>query len=112
MESHESIREKLIARRGELIERLAKITDDVRHTDGPVSADFAEQAVERENEEVLDAIGEAGRTELAAINEAVARIDSGDYGVCARCGEDIPAGRLDALPFSTLCVGCADRAGA
>ena len=112
MDDYDTIRHRLLARRHELNERLAKITDDVRHVEGPLNPDFAEQAVEREHEEVLDALGEAGRAELAAINRALARIDSGDYGICMACGDEIAAKRLDVLPFSTMCVACAEKADA
>lgn len=106
----ESIRERLLQRREELRRRVRKITDDVRHTAGPLSSDFAEQAVERENEEVLDALGEAGRVELRQISAALARIDNGEYGACVACGEPIPRKRLEVLPFSDRCVSCAERA--
>ncbi len=112
MHDYDTIRARLLARRDELNERLAKITDDVRHVEGPLNPDFAEQAVEREHEEVLDALGEAGRVELSAINQALARIDSGDYGICIGCGDDIAPGRLEVLPFSTMCVSCAEKADA
>ncbi len=105
-----AIREKLLERRAELQKRVRKITDEVRHTSGPLSSDFAEQAVEREDEEVLDALGEAGRQELRRISTALARIDSGDYGVCVGCGEQIPWPRLEVLPFSDQCVSCAEEA--
>lgn len=107
----DSIREKLLERRVELQTRVKKITDDVRHTSGPLSSDFAEQAVERENEEVLDALGEAGRQELRRISAALARIDNGEYGVCVGCGEQIPWPRLEVLPFSDQCVSCAEEQG-
>ena len=112
MHDYDTIRARLLARRDELNERLAKITDDVRHVEGPLNPDFAEQAVEREHEEVLDALGEAGRVELSAINQALSRIDSGDYGICIGCGDDIAPGRLEVLPFSTMCVSCAEKADA
>ncbi|MBT8130681.1 MAG: TraR/DksA C4-type zinc finger protein [Gammaproteobacteria bacterium] len=106
----ERLRKKLMARREELQKRVQKITDDVRHTSGPLSSDFAEQAVERENEEVLDALGEAGRVELRQISRALASIEEGDYGICVACGEQIPWSRLEILPVSDHCVSCADQA--
>ena len=104
------IRSILLERREELKKRVKSVKDDIRHTSGPLSSDFAEQAVERENEEVLDALGEAGRVELRQISKALARIDAGDYGTCVTCGEQIPWGRLDVLPFSDQCVLCAEEA--
>lgn len=43
------------------------------------------------------------------IDQALERIDDGSYGRCARCGEPIPAGRLEALPWADLCVPCSAR---
>jgi RNA polymerase-binding transcription factor DksA len=46
---------------------------------------------------------------LAEIDAALARLDAGTYGTCARCRRPIPAGRLLARPRSTTCVTCASR---
>lgn len=43
------------------------------------------------------------------VEVALARIEAGSYGICERCGEAIPFARLDALPYTTLCVDCARR---
>ena len=47
--------------------------------------------------------------ELKAIQDALARLKRGEYGRCERCGEDIAAARLEALPHATLCVECQTR---
>jgi RNA polymerase-binding protein DksA len=44
---------------------------------------------------------------LAKVEEALARIDEGTYGICDVCGEAIPVARLEALPYTKLCVKCA-----
>jgi RNA polymerase-binding protein DksA len=41
---------------------------------------------------------------LAAIDAALKRLDDGTYGRCERCGEQIEAERLEALPWATLCI--------
>lgn len=46
---------------------------------------------------------------LPRIRRALQRIEEGTYGRCARCGEEIPAGRLEAMPESAFCVRCAAR---
>jgi DnaK suppressor protein len=51
------------------------------------------------------------RAEVGALRAAAARVDSGAYGRCAGCGEPIPPERLEALPATEWCVGCAGRAG-
>jgi DnaK suppressor protein len=46
---------------------------------------------------------------LGKIDEAIRRLESGVYGVCAECGALIAEARLKALPFATLCVACQER---
>ena len=106
---YEAIRKRLVDRRTELERRIERITDDVRRTGKPLDQDFAEQAVERENDEVMDALGAAARAELQQIRNALKRIESEEYGICVDCGEPIPLKRLEALPFSERCVACQER---
>jgi RNA polymerase-binding transcription factor DksA len=47
------------------------------------------------------------RTRLEALDAALARLDAGQYGLCASCGRAIPAERLAARPDATRCVQCA-----
>lgn len=43
---------------------------------------------------------------VTKIDEAIARIDDGSYGVCEDCGEEIGMKRLEARPVTTLCIDC------
>ncbi|SFS89215.1 TraR/DksA family transcriptional regulator [Saccharopolyspora flava] len=47
------------------------------------------------------------KEELAALDQAAQRIESGTYGQCERCGKRISRERLEALPAATLCIRCA-----
>lgn len=47
------------------------------------------------------------QAERSRINAALMRIDSGDYGWCARCGEEIEARRLDHTAATAMCLACA-----
>ena len=44
---------------------------------------------------------------ISKVDNALARVDAGSYGLCEACGNAIPIDRLDALPYTTLCVDCA-----
>jgi DnaK suppressor protein len=46
------------------------------------------------------------RQKLEQIESALSRMENGEYGYCEDCGENIPVGRLKAMPFATLCVKC------
>ncbi len=45
-------------------------------------------------------------TMLAAITQALVRLDAGRYGDCTECGDAIPAARLRAVPFAVRCQSC------
>lgn len=51
------------------------------------------------------------QAELKRIEAALARLDSGDYGYCRSCDEEIAAKRLELDPSVSLCVHCAEDAG-
>ena len=108
MTDYASIRTRLRSRLDEISGRLQKISDEAHHDGEALNPDFAEQAVERENDEVLDALDGSIRAEIVQIMEALKRLDEGDYGVCTGCGEKISRKRLEALPFAPLCISCAE----
>jgi RNA polymerase-binding transcription factor DksA len=95
---------RLLARLGELDTRLHDIEHEL---DEPRAADFSERATESEGDEVLEHLGTAGLGEAEAIRHALKRIDSGTFGVCSKCEEDISEERLDVVPHAALCRNCA-----
>jgi DnaK suppressor protein len=54
----------------------------------------------------------AERARLTDVEAALLRLAEGRYGVCARCGDAIDAGRLRALPWASYCIRCAATPGA
>lgn len=106
MTDRETIRLKLETWRDELLGRANRI-DAHLHRDEPVPADFAEQATELENLDVLFALDREGKKKLAAINTALQRIEAGEYEICSCCGQSIENARLHALPTTDLCAQCA-----
>lgn len=104
MSAPAAIRAQLEQRLGELRGRLERIEATLA---SPVSADFAEQASEREDEEALQGQDTLILHEIAAICGAIDRIDDGTYGDCARCGAPIGEKRLAASPEVALCIECA-----
>jgi len=96
--------EQLQARLEELERRAEEIEDDLRH---PLDADSSEQAIDLADDEALAGVDDVLRREIAQIRAALLRIENGTYGICARCGGDIGAERLEALPTATRCIRCA-----
>ena len=99
--------ERLRERRGQLERRLGRVQKDRRHERGPLSSDIDDEAVERENDEVLDGLDSLERRELGKIELAMRRVDSGCFGICDDCGEDIDPLKLEAQPAAGRCTACA-----
>lgn len=103
--AQDALKFQLEDRLSALKSRLSGLKGDVRQ---PHSGDSAEQAQERENDEVLDAIGNETQHSIRLIQAALARIESGTYGLCGACGEPIGEARLKAMPEAIHCLHCAD----
>jgi len=103
----DAARSRLLARRTEIAERARRTAAELRREHEPLSADFGEQAVQRENDEVLQNLDDAARSELQRINRALARIERGEYLRCVACGAPITASRLEAVPDTDGCIACA-----
>lgn len=95
-------REKIVHQMIELgVTETGELTGDVDYGDG--FADAAAATAERT--EVLVVV-ESLKSQLSDIDEALSRIEKGTYGVCKKCGKDIPAARLEFRPSSIYCVDC------
>lgn len=97
---------RLLARLAELDERQHEIEEEL---DSHQSKDWAELAVEREADEVLETMGLSSQLEARQIKAALARMDEGEFGFCTDCGAEISADRLDLLPFTPFCRDCAPK---
>jgi DnaK suppressor protein len=102
--AQDALRSELEQRLATLRARLASIKSDVTQEH---SGDSAEQAQERENDEVVDAIGNETAQSIRSIQAALERIAAGTYGICDNCGQEIAAARLQVVPEATRCVNCA-----
>ncbi|AYC34350.1 TraR/DksA family transcriptional regulator [Pseudomonas cavernae] len=85
--------------------RANAIRSDLARSHSP---DFAEQALQRQNDEVLEALLAEAEAALLKVGKAKLRLADGSYGECLRCGEPIEARRLQILPAAEYCLACAD----
>ncbi len=103
--SHNALRKALQTKKEELTIRLEKIHANLRRG---YEADSKERAKQLEDNEVVDALGNEAREELAKISAALQRMEAGDYGICVECGLEISAGRLEVYPYADECIECAE----
>ena len=76
---------------------------DQQKDEGMDTYDLASEARDREISNILT---DRDRDKVQAIDEALSRVEDGSYGMCEACEGDIAEARLEALPFTRLCVQC------
>ena len=76
---------------------------------GSKSGDWVDQSSLENDVHVRLALKQTDAKLLRAIEEAINRIDQGTYGVCMDCENEIPAVRLDAVPWTRVCVECKEK---
>ncbi len=109
----DATRETLGAKLAEIEDQLATMsappTEQSNISFGKRVGDGTQMAVDR-----LSQVAVADQLQVTEIDvrRALAKLDEGSYGRCDVCGKAIPEGRLEALPWATLCVEDAGRRGA
>ncbi len=104
-EQLEQFRSQLLQKRDEILaeagKTLSEMTDQTTNIPDPNDRATIESGRSFELR-----IRDRERKLLAKIDEAIGRLDEGEYGVCDGCGEDIGIKRLEARPVTTFCIDC------
>jgi len=101
-------REELLDRR-EALEAMRRQIDESSASLSDPQVEFEERAQQEKMQQELDEQDRLNRNELYAVNMALQRIETGTYGLCQECGEEISQARLEAIPWADLCIDCADE---
>ncbi|HZV83045.1 MAG TPA: TraR/DksA family transcriptional regulator, partial [Geobacteraceae bacterium] len=107
VEKVEEMRAILLKMKKDALEEIGKAVKS--GTDKPsdeTSGDIYDQASNERDRELLLLLGDREREKIRHIEEALTRLEEGEYGICEDCEEEIPLGRLKAMPFARLCVKC------
>ncbi len=107
--TNQSYRQQLLAKRADVLAALGIKFDTLARMGRVAEGD---QAQITHDEFVSLHLNSLDYLQLRLVDEALDRLDSGDYGVCLSCEEPIPLKRLQALPWARYCVPCQERAGA
>jgi DnaK suppressor protein len=103
-----TLRKELEAERVVLEEQIAQLEKDFRDESWkePRSDDDAEIGSNSFERERTMSLAQNARATVVEIDQALARMDAGSYGLCDRCGQAIPVERLEARPRAALCLDC------
>jgi RNA polymerase-binding protein DksA len=112
----EKFKKRLLAERERLEAQMRRIESGDEESQGDEvgelshydehQADAATETFEREKDLAIE---DNLKLMLEQVSDALHKIDDGTYGLCDRCHKPIAPGRLEALPYATLCIECAER---
>ncbi|MBU0682989.1 MAG: TraR/DksA C4-type zinc finger protein [Candidatus Omnitrophota bacterium] len=113
----QAIRKKLIGEKAKILQELISLKGDTlnksfKDASGDLSGysfHMADMATDLYDREFSLELAEGERERLYAFDDAIKRIDSGEYGTCDYCGEPIPKQRLIAMPEAEYCIKCQEK---
>jgi DnaK suppressor protein len=98
--------------RTDLRNQLGELGANPDEDSGDFDFGFADSAQSTAERGKVLALIDRLRGQLRDVERAVRKIEDGTYGLCQRCGQPIGPERLEALPYSTLCVSCKQKESA
>src|SRR5512143_2178100 len=102
----EKYRKLLEPKKAELSNELAKARSAEEESNEEATQDIADKAVSSYTREFLYSLTDGERTTLLQIDDALARVDEGTYGLCLNCGQLMTEKRLNAVPWAPYCLDC------
>lgn len=111
---HEVLQKMLLRKRQEIMKEIEgnlgqSLTEDQQRR-LESARDVGDQALMDLERELGISLMEMRNRRRQSIDEALARLHEGTYGICAECGVEISEKRLEAVPFAKLCVECQSKA--
>ena len=106
-------KDSLLRKRSEILSAGAG-AKPIQSTEGTSSrqGDRADQATGNNEVHIQLKLKQTDAKILQAIEEALWRIEQGTYGVCRDCGEPVAAARLNAIPWTRVCITCKEKQSA
>ena len=105
----QSYKDALLKKRGEIFGAGGIKPLQASMENNTRQGDMADQASGNNEVHIQLKLKQTDAKILQAIDEALTRIDKGTYGVCRDCGEPIAPARLDAIPWTRVCITCKEK---
>jgi DnaK suppressor protein len=105
----ELYRKRLLGKQEELLRAVSQSEQDGREADEEGTQDVADKAANAYTKEFLFHQSDDNRRTLQLVNEALARLKNGSYGLCVACHEEVQSKRLEAVPWARHCIECQEK---
>jgi DnaK suppressor protein len=102
----EKIRKRLLQKREEVLEDLAKNREVSNESIDESAQDMADRATSSYVKEFAYSLSETDRKILLLIEQAIVRLDAGTFGTCVHCAQPVQEKRIDAVPWARHCLDC------
>ncbi|RPH80371.1 MAG: TraR/DksA family transcriptional regulator [Nitrospiraceae bacterium] len=106
----DDIRKRLLTQRRDLFRQAAQTEEELRWFQSDIESEAEERGQEESMVQLLDRLDGRAKAEIEAIDRALFKLGTEQYGRCERCGKAIPQSRLEAVPAAPLCMAC-EQAG-
>jgi RNA polymerase-binding transcription factor DksA len=103
----DDIRKKLLTQRRDLFRQVAQTEDELLWLETDVESEVQERGQGERMVQLLDRLDGRAKAEIEAIDRALFKLGTEQYGRCEQCGKAIPQSRLEALPAAAMCMACA-----
>ena len=102
----QSLERALLQARAVILKEMSQAGTTLAENPADVGADIFDRSTSDLDRTLCFLLRERGRNKLNAIDEALERMRDGSFGICEDCGQKIPLGRLEVMPFTTMCRDC------
>ena len=102
-------RERLLQKKQEILEVYSKNKTYGKEADEDGAQDVADKAANSYTKEFLFSLSNTERDMLQLVDEAITRLSSKNFGVCASCEEELEKKRLEAVPWAKHCITCQEK---
>lgn len=102
----EDIKQKLQEEKEQILAELRAQAASSKDNSRKDVGDEVDSSVDEQERELSLLLRDRDRDRLESIEEAIQRMQTGDYGYCEECGDSIPKKRLMAMPLARMCVNC------
>lgn len=102
-------KKRLLEKKAQLLDTVSKTEQDGREADEEAAQDIADKATNSYTKEFLFKKSNDDRFILQLVDEALDRLDAGEFGTCVACGGEMQQKRLDAVPWARHCIECQEK---
>ena len=106
---HSVYKKALLSKRGNILAEGGGKQLDASMDTNTRQGDLADQATGTNEVHIQVKIKQTDAKILKAIEEALWRLEQGNYGICCDCGESISSARLNAIPWTRVCITCKEQ---